>query len=84
MNMILLIMNFLLLFAFAASLIAIHLRDLLYVVFIIAGVSVALSIVFLALRAPDVAITNAAVYGGIATVLYVIAIGKTERKEEEV
>ena len=84
MNLTLLIMNFLLLFALVASVIAIHLRDLLYAVFIIAGVSVALSIVFLALKAPDVAITNAAVYGGIATVLYVIAISKTERMEEEV
>ena len=84
MNLTLLIMNFLLLFALVASVLAIHLRDLLYAVFIIAGVSVALSIVFLALKAPDVAITNAAVYGGIATVLYVIAISKTERMEEEV
>lgn len=82
MNWILLIQNFLLLFILGASIVAIHLRDLLYAVFVLAGATVALSIIFYMLQAPDVAITNAAVYGGMATVFYVIAISKTEREEE--
>lgn len=82
MNWILLIQNFLLLFILGASIVAIHLRDLLYAVFVLAGASVALSVIFYMLQAPDVAITNAAVYAGIATVFYVIAISKTEREEE--
>jgi multicomponent Na+:H+ antiporter subunit B len=82
MNWLLLLQNIMLLFALGASVVAVHLKDLLYAVFILAGATVSLSIVFFLLQAPDVAITNAAVYGGIATVLYVIAISKTERKEE--
>ncbi|KXB07422.1 hypothetical protein AKJ52_00295 [candidate division MSBL1 archaeon SCGC-AAA382C18] len=76
-----LIHNVILLFILAASIIAIHMKDLLYAVFVLAGATVGLSIIFYMLKAPDVAITNAAVYGGIATVLYVIAISKTERRE---
>ncbi len=75
-------LNVLLVFALIASIVVVHLKDLLYAVFVLGGVSVALSVVFLILQAPDVAITNAAVYGAIATVLYVVAINKTERTEE--
>jgi uncharacterized MnhB-related membrane protein len=82
MDWIYLALNVLLLFALIGSIIVIHLKDLLYAVFVLGGVSVALSVVFLILKAPDVAITNAAVYGAIATVFYIIAISKTEREEE--
>lgn len=83
MNGLLVIQNIVLLIVLAACIIAIHMRDLLYAVFVLAGATVGLSIIFYMLKAPDVAITNAAVYGGIATVLYIIAISKTERKEIE-
>jgi len=76
-----LVHNVVLLFVLAASVVAVHLRDLLYSVFVLGGATVGLSLVFYMLQAPDVAITNAAVYGGIATVFYVIAISKTEREE---
>lgn len=76
-----LIHNIVLLLILVASIIAVHLRDLLYAVFVLAGATVGLSLIFYMLQAPDVAITNAAVYGGIATVFYVIAISKTEREE---
>ncbi len=78
-----LLQNIILLFVLIASLVVIHLRDLLYAVFVLAASSVGLSIVFYMLQAPDVAITNAAVQGGIATVFYVIAISKTEREEKK-
>lgn len=81
MNWVFLVHNFLLLFVVVACFIACHLRDLLYAVLVLAGASVGLSIVFYMLQAPDVAITNAAVYGGIATVLYVVAISRTKREE---
>lgn len=74
--------NFLLLFTLVSALIAVQLKDLLYAVLVLAGASVALSIIFYMLQAPDVAITNAAVYGGMATILYVIAISRSERMEE--
>lgn len=82
MSWIMLVHSFLLLFILAACFIAVQLNDLLYAVIVLAGASVALSVVFYLLQAPDVAITNAAVYGGIATVLYMVALSKTERREE--
>ena len=82
MSWINLILNVVLLFTLVTAIIAVHLKDLIYAVFVLAGTSVALSIAFLILKAPDVAITNAAVYGGMATVFYIIAISKTEREEE--
>lgn len=83
MDWVLLLQNAILLFVLVASIVAIHLKDLLYAVFVLAGATVGLSIIFFMLQAPDVAITNAAVYGGMATVFYVIAISKTEREEKE-
>lgn len=82
MSWIMLTHTFLLLFVLVACFIAIQLNDLLYAVIVLAGASVALSLVFYLLQAPDVAITNAAVYGGIATIIYMVAISKTKREEE--
>ncbi|MFH1786469.1 MAG: hydrogenase subunit MbhD domain-containing protein [archaeon] len=61
--------------------IAIHAKDLLYAVIIMGGSLVMLSIVFLMLKAPDVAITQAAVNGALGTALYVFAVLKTRRDE---
>lgn len=77
----LLIQNLLLLLLFAMCLIAIELKDLLYAVIVLAGASVILAVIFYMLQAPDIAITQAAVGTGVATVLYVIAIGRTRRQE---
>ncbi len=41
-----------------------------------------LAVVFYMLQAPDIAITEAVVNAGVATVLYVVAISKTKREEE--
>lgn len=82
MNWLMLFQNFLLVFTLVSCLVAIHLKDLLFAVVVLAGASLALSIIFYMLQAPDVAITNAAVYGGVATVLYIVAISRTEREEE--
>lgn len=83
MEWMLLLQNIILLFVLIASIVAVHLKDLLYAVFVLAGATVGLSVIFFMLQAPDVAITNAAVYGGMATVFYVIAISRTEREEKE-
>lgn len=82
MNWIMLIHNFLLIILLVACLIAIELKDLLYSVIILAGASVTLAILFYMLQAPDIAITEAVVNAGVATVLYVVAISKTRREEE--
>jgi uncharacterized MnhB-related membrane protein len=81
MEWLLLLQNFVLLFVLVTSIIAVLLRDLMYAVFVLAGGTVAMSVLFVLLKAPDVAITNAAVYGAMATILYVVAISKTERME---
>jgi uncharacterized MnhB-related membrane protein len=74
--------NFLLVFMLVLCFIAIELRDLLYAVIVLAGASVTLAALFYMLQAPDIAIAQAAVGAGVATVLYVITIGRTQRREE--
>ncbi|MFQ6129962.1 MAG: hydrogenase subunit MbhD domain-containing protein [Candidatus Hadarchaeaceae archaeon] len=76
-----LMQNALLVFLFVLCLIAIELRDLLYSVIVLAGASITLAVIFYMLQAPDIAITQAAVGAGVATVLFVIAISRTRRKE---
>lgn len=82
MSWIMLVHNFLLIILLVACLVAIELKDLLYSVIILAGASVTLAILFYMLQAPDIAITEAVVNAGVATVLYVVAISKTRREEE--
>ncbi|KXA99785.1 hypothetical protein AKJ42_02485 [candidate division MSBL1 archaeon SCGC-AAA261C02] len=81
MNWLIITHNVLLIGLLLACIIAIELRDLLYSVITLAGASVVLAIVFYMLQAPDIAITEAAVNAGAATVLYVVAISKTQREE---
>jgi uncharacterized MnhB-related membrane protein len=77
----LLIQNALLVFMFVLFIIAIELKDLLYSVIVLAGASITLAVIFYMLQAPDIAITQAAVGAGVATVLFVIAISRTRREE---
>ena len=74
--------NVVLLTVLATCIIAVVLKDLLHAVIILAGASVALAVVFYMLQAPDIAITEAVINAGIATVLYVIAISRTKREED--
>lgn len=76
-----LIHNFLLVLLLVICLIVIELRDLLYAVIILAGASLVLAILFYMLQAPDIAITQAAVNAGVATILYVVAVSRTQRRE---
>jgi uncharacterized MnhB-related membrane protein len=75
------LLNLLLLILLIVSWIAIELKDLLYSIIILGGASVILAVVFYMLRAPDIAITEAVVGAGVATVLYVVAISRTRREE---
>lgn len=76
-----LIHNFLLVLLLVVCLIVIELRDLLYAVIVLAGASLVLAILFYMLQAPDIAITQAAVNAGVATILYVVAVSRTQRRE---
>jgi len=73
--------SFMLLFLFVLSIVAIELKNLLYAVITLAGAGIVLAVIFYMLRAPDIAITQAAVGAGVSTVLYIIAISRTRREE---
>jgi len=58
-------------------------RNLLAAVVFAGVVSLAVSYLFLRLSAPDVAMTEAAIGAGLSTVIFLIAVRKTEERERE-
>ncbi len=56
-------------------------KDLLSAVIVFAAFSLVLSVLWLILKAPDVALTEAAVGAGITTVVLLAVLSKTERYE---
>ncbi len=65
-----------------ASVAALFTKDLLHAVIVLAIADVSLALIFLLLQAPDIAVTQIAVTGGLTTVIYLVAIGKTRRLEQ--
>ncbi|HNR24739.1 MAG TPA: DUF4040 domain-containing protein [Candidatus Bipolaricaulis anaerobius] len=65
------------------SVLAVWLKDLLASVIALGGSSLLLSLEFYLLQAPDVAIAEAGVGAALTTAIFVLAIRKTQRKEEE-
>jgi energy-converting hydrogenase B subunit D len=59
---------------------ALHFKDLISAVIALAVFSLLSALLFYLLHAPDVAIAEAAVGAGVATVIFVWAIGRTERR----
>jgi uncharacterized MnhB-related membrane protein len=72
---------FLLAFLLVICIVAIEVKDLLYAAIMLCGASAVIAVLFYILHAPDIAITQAAVDAGIATVLYIVAISRTRREE---
>jgi len=66
-----------------SALLAVFSRDLLAAVIIFSVYSLIMALMWQRLQAPDLALTEAAVGAGITTVLFVVAIFKTRRREEE-
>ncbi len=58
-------------------------RDLLAATVVFAAYSLVMALVWQQLRAPDLAITEAAVGAGITSLLFLLAIGRTRRMEDE-
>lgn len=56
-------------------------KDLLSAIIVFAAFSLVLSVLWLILQAPDVALTEAAVGAGITTVVMLAVLAKTERYE---
>jgi energy-converting hydrogenase B subunit D len=76
-------LNLLLLILLLSTAIAvIRLKDLLAAAILFSAYSLVMAILWTQLRAPDVALTEAAVGAGVTTVLFIITIYKTIRKED--
>jgi uncharacterized MnhB-related membrane protein len=56
-------------------------KDLLGAVIIFAAYSLVIAVLWLLLRAPDVALTEAAIGAGVTTILFVAVISRTRRGE---
>lgn len=65
-----------------AAIFSITQKDLLLAVIGTSAISVILSVFYYLLQAPDVALTEAAIGVALSTIIFVIAIKKTERYEE--
>lgn len=69
-----------LVYLFAAG-IAIHkTKDLLVAIIIFSSFSFLMAVLWLILKAPDVALTEAAIGSGITTILFLAVLSKTERR----
>lgn len=62
---------------------SIRMKNLFYAVITLAVVDVLLAAVFYMMAAPDIAITQAAVASGLGTFVFLLALGKTSKTEEE-
>jgi energy-converting hydrogenase B subunit D len=62
---------------------AVWFKDLLSSVIALASASLLVALEFYLLQAPDVAIAEAGIGAALTTAIYVIAIRRTARKEEE-
>jgi len=58
-------------------------KDLLHSVIALSAVSLLSTLLFYILRAPDVAITEAAVGAGVTTVIFVWALRNTDRMDRD-
>ncbi len=65
------------------AILAVTARDLLAAVIIFSVYSLIMALMWQRLQAPDLALTEAAVGAGVTTVLFVVTIFKTRRREEE-
>jgi energy-converting hydrogenase B subunit D len=67
----------------AGGALAVWFKDLLSSVLALAAASLLVSLEFFILQAPDVAIAEAGIGAALTTAIYVIAVRRTRRKEEE-
>lgn len=57
-------------------------KDLLGAVIIFSAYSLMMSVLWLVLKTPDVALTEAAIGAGVTTILFIAVISRTERYEK--
>ncbi|MCK8115210.1 hydrogenase subunit MbhD domain-containing protein [Anaerosoma tenue] len=71
----------LILLLIAAAVSVVRLKDLLAAAIVFSSYSLMMCLLWLHRGAPDVAMTEAAVGAGVTTVLFLVAISRTTRKE---
>ncbi len=81
-SLILILSAILVIFMIVGAIVTIHARDLLVAIIASAIVDLVLAVLFYILQAPDVAITQASIMGGLTTAIFLVAIKKTERYEQ--
>ena len=79
----LILILFLLLLMIGAAFYSVVQKDLLYAVIGTGLISLVLSVLFLLLQAPDVALTEAAIGVALTTIIFIITIRNTVRHEDE-
>lgn len=75
------LLSFLVLVMLCVGIAIIFVKDILSAVILSTVVSLIVSIIFLYIAAPDVAITEASIGAALTTVVFVIAIKRTKSKE---
>lgn len=73
---------FLIILILVSAVFAISYKDLMNAVIVTGVISLLSSLFFYFLQAPDVALTEAAIGGGLTTFIFVLTIRKTERVEK--
>ena len=71
----------LILLLIACAVAVIRLKDLLAATIVFSSYSLVMCLLWVHRGAPDVAMTEAAVGAGVTTVLFLVAIGRTTRRE---
>ena len=64
------------------AVLSVQFKDLLAAVVAMGAVSLVISLLFLLLQAPDVAMAEASIGAALTMAIYIIAVRKTERREE--
>jgi len=75
------VIEIILLLLVVLAVLALQFKDLINAVIALAVYSLLCALLYYLLHAPDVAIAEAAVGAGVATVIFVWVIGKTQRRE---
>lgn len=73
---------FLILLTIIFAILSVHLKDLLAAVVLMGGSSLIVSVLFLFLQAPDVAMSEASIGAALTMAIYIIVVKKTERSEK--
>ncbi len=73
--------DLLLVFCVIMAYVVVRSSDLLHAVIFLAALDFGVAAAFYMMSAPDLAVTQAAVMGGVSTMIFVVAIGKTAREE---